>query len=257
MSIGKIARRTFLVGSVAIAGGVAFGVYQYKKPLPNPLKDGLKDGEAALTPFIKLDASGITLITPRADKGQGAYSMQTYLLAEELDVDPIRVNTSVGKPSVAYYNSTVMEEGAPGLGDVVGRLMGLQITGGSSTVTDMFVRMREAAAVARETIKKTASDLKSIPVSKLRTEDSHVIFPDGSKMSYAELAPAVAKTPSRYECQIARPQRVEISGQEDAAHRYYRKINGNAGVWHRHGYRRHVACYGSCESWTGRRCRFI
>ena len=154
MGIGTIARRTFLVGSVAIAGGVAFGVYQVRKPIPNPLKDDLKDGEAALTQFIKLDHSGLTLITPRADKGQGAYSMQTYLMAEELDINPETVKTSVGKPSPAYYNSSVLEEGAPGFGAVIGKLMGMQMTGGSSTVTDLFVRMREAAAVARETIKK-------------------------------------------------------------------------------------------------------
>ena len=34
---GTIARRTFLIGSAAILGGVAFGVYQVKKPIPNPL----------------------------------------------------------------------------------------------------------------------------------------------------------------------------------------------------------------------------
>ncbi len=32
-----IARRTFLIGSAALVGGVAFGWYQYRKPLPNPL----------------------------------------------------------------------------------------------------------------------------------------------------------------------------------------------------------------------------
>ena len=192
MGIGTIARRSFLVGSAAVGGGVAFGVYQFRKPLPNPLEDDLKEGEATLNPFIKIDQSGVTLITPRADKGQGAYSMQTYLLAEELDVDPLTVKTSVGKPSPAYYNSTVMEEGAPGLGAMIGRLMGMQMTGGSSTVTDMFVRMREAAAVARETIKKAASLDSGVPVSDLKTEDGHVVFPDGSRASYAELAPKVA-----------------------------------------------------------------
>jgi len=72
--LGTLARRTFLIGSSVVTGGVAFGVYSYKKPFANPLEKTLKDGEAALTPFVKIDASGVTLITPRADKGQGAYS---------------------------------------------------------------------------------------------------------------------------------------------------------------------------------------
>ena len=31
--VGKIVRRTFLVGSAAIVSGVAFGVYSYRKPV--------------------------------------------------------------------------------------------------------------------------------------------------------------------------------------------------------------------------------
>ncbi|MEP5314354.1 MAG: xanthine dehydrogenase family protein molybdopterin-binding subunit, partial [Paracoccaceae bacterium] len=78
-----IARRTFLIGSAAIVGGVAFGTYLAKKSIPNPLLADLKDGEAAITPYVKINADGITLITPRADKGQGAYSVQACLIAEE------------------------------------------------------------------------------------------------------------------------------------------------------------------------------
>ena len=29
--LGKIARRTFLIGSAAVVGGVAFGVYKYRR----------------------------------------------------------------------------------------------------------------------------------------------------------------------------------------------------------------------------------
>ena len=86
-SVGKIARRTFLIGSAAIAGGVAFGAYMVNRPIPNPLLDDLADGEAAITPFIKITQEGVTLITPRADKGQGSYSIQAHLIAEELDIE--------------------------------------------------------------------------------------------------------------------------------------------------------------------------
>ena len=69
--IWKIARRTFLFGSAAVIGGVAFGYYMYKRPAKNPLLESLQEGEAALTPYVKIDKSGVTLITPRADKGKG------------------------------------------------------------------------------------------------------------------------------------------------------------------------------------------
>ncbi len=34
--IGKIARRTFLFGSAAVIGGVAFEYYMYKRPAKTP-----------------------------------------------------------------------------------------------------------------------------------------------------------------------------------------------------------------------------
>ena len=48
--IKTIARRSFLIGSVASAGGIAFGYYAYKKPIKNPLLDDLSRGEVAITP---------------------------------------------------------------------------------------------------------------------------------------------------------------------------------------------------------------
>ncbi len=194
--MGKIktfTRRTFLITSTAVAGGVAFGTYKYKSELPNPLLKDLKPGDAAVTPFVKIDASGVTLITPRADKGQGVYSLQAHLLAEELDVDPTKVKLSPGVPDAAYYNGVVVEGDAPGLGKLVGKLSGMQITGGSSSTPDMFLRMREAAAAARETIKLAASLRLGVDVSVLKTADAQVIAPDGQTLSYQSLAPDVAK----------------------------------------------------------------
>ena len=106
--LGTITRRTFLVGSAAIVGGVAFGTYLAKRQIPNPLLDELKDGEAAITPFVKITADGIALITPRADKGQGAYSMQAHLIAEELDIDPASAAITPGLPGPAYYNLSLI-----------------------------------------------------------------------------------------------------------------------------------------------------
>ncbi|NBQ28907.1 MAG: xanthine dehydrogenase family protein molybdopterin-binding subunit, partial [Rhodobacteraceae bacterium] len=111
--LGKIARRTFLIGSAAVVGGVAFGYYMYKRPVQNPLLDDLADGQAALTPYVKIDADGITLITPRIDMGQGAFSVQAALLAEELDVEFDQIRIDPGVPHAAYYNTAVSEEAVP------------------------------------------------------------------------------------------------------------------------------------------------
>ena len=204
--IAKIARRTFLIGSAAIAGGVAFGYYQYKQPPANPLKDGLADGAAAITPYVKIDSSGITLITPRSDLGQGAYSVQAALIAEELDVRLDQIRVDPGPPSPAYYNSALSDESAPfrstddsfmaesvrGVMDALMKFLGMQVTGGSTTVPDGFEKLRLAGAVARETLKAAAAQKSGTPAAQLQTQYGHVLLPDGSKISYIQLAPIAA-----------------------------------------------------------------
>ncbi|NNL10597.1 MAG: xanthine dehydrogenase family protein molybdopterin-binding subunit, partial [Pseudomonadales bacterium] len=205
--LATITRRTLLVGSAAVAGGVVFGVYKAKAPIKNPLLDSLQPGEAAITPYVKIDASGITLITPRADKGQGSYSLQAHLLAEELDVDPHGVNLSPGMPDPAYYNAKVMSEGLPfaatddsklarsarDMGGTMAKMMGMQMTGGSSTVPDSYEKLRHAGAVARETLKQAAAQRSGISRSELNTKNGRVLFPDGNSIAYTELAAAAAQ----------------------------------------------------------------
>ncbi len=196
-----------MIGSAAIVGGVAFGAYMYRRDVANPLLDGLNQGEAALTPYVKIDADGVTLITPRADKGQGVYHVQAALIAEELDVDLNQIKVDPGPPSPAYWNTALSEEAAafavPGGGvgqqiahgtiDAIMKFMGMQITGGSTTVPDGFVKLRQAGASARETLKQAASDKTGINRASLKTENGAVILPDGTALSYVELAPIAAE----------------------------------------------------------------
>jgi len=202
--IGTIARRTFLIGSVAIVGGVAFGTYQARKPAPNPLSPG--PGEAALNPFVFIDQQGVTLIAPRAEMGQGVRTTWAALIAEELDVELADIRVIHGPPAKAYYNSALIGEALPikgydtsdfmkGLGDAMGdygKLINAQVTGGSTSMKDGFVRMRIAGATARETLKQAAADRLGVARDALQTANGQVIVPDGSTIPYTDLAEAAA-----------------------------------------------------------------
>jgi len=202
--IGTIARRTFLIGSAAIVGGVAFGTYQARKPAPNPLSPG--PGEAALNPFVFIDQQGVTLIAPRAEMGQGVRTTWAALIAEELDVELDDIRVIHGPPAKAYYNSALVGEALPtkgynssdfmkSLGDAMGdygKLLNAQVTGGSTSMKDGFERMRMAGATARETLKQAAADRLGITRDRLQTVKGQVIAPDGSKLPYPELAEAAA-----------------------------------------------------------------
>ena len=202
-SFRKIARRTFLIGSAAIAGGVAFGVYQLRKDAPNPLVAGA--GEAVLTPFILLNQDGVTVIAPRAEMGQGVQTTLAALVAEEMDVAWEDITVLHGPPAQAYYNQALLGIALPfrhyadtdfrhslrqGIGQI-GKLLHLQVTGGSTSMKDGYERMRHAGANAREGLKLAAAAQLGVAASDLRTADSHVIAPDGTRIAYTALAEAV------------------------------------------------------------------
>lgn len=206
-TVTKIARRTFLTGSMAVAGGVAFGYYAVKSPTENPLLSDLKDGEATFNPWVKVSGEGITLITPHHDIGQGVASMQAALLAEEMDVEFGQFDISYGQPSGAYWNHAMGAELVPfrttdksfqaekmrDLGTAAAKLMSLQGTGGSSSTPDSFDKLRRAGAVARETLKKAAAKRTGVSISELKTANAAVQLPDGTSIPYTDLAIDAAK----------------------------------------------------------------
>lgn len=205
--IATIARRSFLIGSAAVLGGAAFGVYKYRQPLPNPLLGGLPEGAAALTPYVRIDAQGVTIIAPRAEMGQGVHTTLAALVAEELDVDWAHIRVEHGAPGEAYFNEAVLREGVPfaaldesgtaetvrGTMGVLARFLGMQITGGSSSVPDAFDKMRAAGAAARFALVAAAAERLGAPADRLRTDNGAVVAPDGKRLGYPELAVAAAR----------------------------------------------------------------
>lgn len=199
---GSIARRTFLIGSAAIAGGVAFGAYLVRRTPPNPLLGERQEGEAVFNAWVKVDAKGITLIAPHTDLGQGVRSVQAALIAEELDLEWGQFSVESGPPSSAYYNTALADEQVPfmstdtstsaeALRVAMGaafKVLGLQLTGGSSSVPDSFVKLRMAGAVARETLKLAASRQTGVAVEQLNTDKGSVVLPDGRRLAYTTLA---------------------------------------------------------------------
>ena len=198
----KIARRGFLFGSVALLGGVAFGWYHYATPYGNPLEGALPDGATTLNPYVIVDQTGVTVIAPRAEMGQGIHSTLAALVAEEMDLDWSAIRVIHGPASAAYYNAAVLAEGVPfaptddsrlantvrGAMDIPAKFLGLQITGGSSSIPDGFEKMRLAGAAARMALVQAAAARLNVPAAQLSTENGAVLSPDGTRIPYADLA---------------------------------------------------------------------
>ena len=204
---GKIVRRTFLtLGAVAV-GGVAFGTWLVQRDPENPLVAA--EGEGVFNPWLKIAEDGtITVITPRAEMGQGIQTTLAALVAEELDVTLADLTLEHGQPAAAYYNSAMLAEGAfpphferglmaeaqRNLMESMGKVLGLQVTGGSSSIIDAYDRMREAGATARAALKQAAAERWGVSAASLSTEGGRVIDPASDRSaSYGELALAAAE----------------------------------------------------------------
>ncbi|MBO9466748.1 xanthine dehydrogenase family protein molybdopterin-binding subunit [Tropicibacter sp. R15_0] len=204
-NIAKIARRSFLFGSLAIAGGVALGTWYVAKPAPNPLKPG--PDEAALNAFVLINQDGVTLIAPRAEMGQGVQTTWAALLAEELDVTLDQVTVLHGEPAHAYFNTAMLGESlntkgyddsafqhlmAQAMGRI-GKVLNFQVTGGSTSMRDGYERMRVSGATAREMLKAAAAERLGVDIRQLETENGQVLAPGGITLSYSDLAMDAAK----------------------------------------------------------------
>ncbi len=208
-SLGKIARRTFLIGAAAVAGGVAVGYWYVNKPYPNPLEGDLAEGEATFNPYVKIAADNtITIIAPRAEMGQGISTTLAAFVAEELDVTLDKVKVEHGPASYAYFNAAMLEESGPfnffddsfvaetvrGALGTVGKVLGLQATGGSSSTRDGFDRMRQAGAAARTLLLQAAATRLGVHPSALTTDNGTIVHTASKpSLTYGDVAADAAR----------------------------------------------------------------
>ncbi len=212
--LGTITRRSFMGLGAATTGGLAVGYYFYTKPFPNPLAAMAAEGDAVFNPYVKIVPDNtITIITPRAEMGQGVHTTLAALVAEELDVSLDQINVEHGLPGKAYYNEAMIVDGGPfpffdegfiaknarGSMKVVSRFLALQMTGGSSATIDAFVKMREAGCAARLVLLEAAAYHWAVDAKTLQTAGGIITNPaNGATMTYGTIATAAAylKPPS-------------------------------------------------------------
>jgi isoquinoline 1-oxidoreductase beta subunit len=126
--------------------------------------------------YLRVDGTGaVTITVPRPEMGQGVRTALAMIIAEELDADW----------------STVRVEQAP-----ADRSFGNQVVGGSRSILESYVPLRQAGATARSMLILAAADRWGVEVESCRTERGWVIHePSGRELSYADLAEAAAALP--------------------------------------------------------------
>jgi isoquinoline 1-oxidoreductase beta subunit len=208
-------RRTWLLSAAGAAGALIVGW----GALPPRSRTGSgrlwppAEGQVALNGWIKIRSDGSAVVAmPRSEMGQGVHTALPMLVAEELDMPLSRVHIEQAGTDTIYGNVAMLMAGLPfhpfELEDrptkvragewVVSKLareLGINATGGSSSVADAWMVMRTAAATARASLLGAASLQWRLPVDELTVREGVVSHASGPSAHYGELARFAAATP--------------------------------------------------------------
>ena len=167
-------RRKFLKASAAATGGLVIG---FSLPGGNKIAIAQTPPATNTTPnaFLRIARDGsVTVQVKHLEFGQGVMTSLPMLVAEELDCDWSKVRAEMA-PAAPQFAHT---------------MFGMQMTGGSSSVSNSYVQMRTVGATARAMLLSAAAGKWKVDVAKCRTENGSVIGPAGQKESYGALADA-------------------------------------------------------------------
>ncbi len=240
--MGKFTRRAFMVGGAAVGGTLALGVGFLSTIDTSGYDAGFdENGALALNAWVTIKQDGsIEFAVPRLEMGQGVYTSLPMLLAEELEVDLSADNVSVVHPQEnlpVYANFAMMlrkhPENFSGAGDWLGKkmfgLMGIVGTGGSSSIVDAYTPLRKAGAIARDMLISAAAKNWQAAKSDCYAENAHIVHkPSGKKLSYGELAGAVANETPNENAKLKAPKDFKLIGKEQARVDIPSKVNGTA-----------------------------
>ena len=204
-------RRTFLVTSAAAGGGLLLGVY-----LPRSIgaKAQVADGIFAPNAFLRIRPDdSITLIMPQVEMGQGTYTSMSMLIAEELEVDLVKVILEAAPPSDKLYANP---------------LLGFQVTGGSTSVPGFWEPLRRAGATARVMLIQAAAVQWSVDPASCRAEKGEVVSPTGQRLNYGALVDAAARLPVPDKVALKDPKDFTLIGTPAKRLDTPEKVNGKA-----------------------------
>lgn len=183
-AILNTSRRDFLKGSAAVGSGLIVGLCM---PGGSPAAD-LKPVEANAWVRIAPD-NRITLICHRNEMGQDVHTSLALLVAEELGVDVRKVAIEQAPVAPVYINS----------------LLGAQITGGSTSVRDAWLKLREAGATARVLLITAAAQRWGVSADECVAADGFITNKSGKRLSYGELAEEAARLPAPQNVALKKP----------------------------------------------------
>lgn len=150
--------------------------------------------------FVRVGSDGsVHLVMPNVEMGQGVYTAQATLLAEEMDIG---------------LDQIVVEHAPPNRKLYLNPLLGEQATGGSTTVRYCWTSLRDAGAAARYMLVNAAAQRWKVDPAQCAVARGVVTHSSsGRTLHYGELAEAAAKVTPPEKAPLKDPKDFQLIGK--------------------------------------------
>ena len=221
-------RRNFILSGLGVTGAliVGWGVLPARSRMGKPDNKLPTEGEVALNGWIKIAKDGgVVLAMHRSDMGQGIHNALSMLVAEELNVplkqirleqaghDSIYGNVAMFVGTLPFHplqsegvDKPFLVHSGEWIVGKVARELGVNATGGSSSVKDAWEHLRLAAATAKASLCLAAADQWKVPLQEIKVKDGGISHASGKSAHFGEFAQAAA---------AQTPQNVSLKDRKD------------------------------------------
>jgi isoquinoline 1-oxidoreductase beta subunit len=202
----SISRRELIVGGLMVAFACSVRSRAATSEATNPNVIG---------GFIRISQEGgISLVMPSVEMGQGIYTSEAALLAEELDVRLDQIVAIAAPPDASLYAQPLFKG---------------QLTGGSTSIRGFWTPLRQAGAAARSMLVAAAAQTWGVHPDECSAKDGTILHsPTGRVLRYGEVAESAAALPVPEDPKLKSPGEFKIIGKSQRRIDTPPKVNGSA-----------------------------
>ncbi|MEA3194553.1 MAG: isoquinoline 1-oxidoreductase subunit beta [Betaproteobacteria bacterium] len=206
----KISRRSFIVSSAAVGGGLALGL---RLPFGGPTIARAQDGSPEIGVWVAIapdDTVNIRVV--RSEMGQGTITGLAQLVAEELECNWSKVRIEYPTPGESVKRK---------------RAWGEFSTGGSRGIRESHQYVRQGGAAARTMLIQAAATQWNVPAAECTASNSVITHgPSKRKVRYGQVAEAAARLEVPKEVKLKDPKDWKIVGKPVKRLDTRDKVNG-------------------------------
>ncbi|MBM3225785.1 MAG: xanthine dehydrogenase family protein molybdopterin-binding subunit [Candidatus Tectomicrobia bacterium] len=191
-----INRRSFIIGTAAVSGGLALGL---RIPLGGEVAHA-QDSAPEVTAWVVIRPDDTVVVRiARSEMGQGTLTGLAQMVAEELECDWAKVTTEYPTPGESVKRK---------------RVWGDFSTGGSRGIRTSHDYVRKGGATARTMLIQAAADAWGVPASECKAANSVITHqPSGRTVTYGKVASAAAKLTPPADVVLKDPQDWKLIGK--------------------------------------------